>query len=230
MNILIVTATLSEIKPSLRFFEIQPQDNKFFYSKKFLDNNLSFLITGIGCYSMIYNLTKELLKNQYNIVINVGIAGAFDNKKIKLTDVVFVEQEEIGDLGIDNNGIFRTLFEEKFANPDQKPFTAGKLVSHFNEYFSILPHKKIVKSLTVNTVSGQKEKISLLTKKFDADIENMEGAAFFYICLQEQVPFVEMRAISNFVEPRSKENWEIMAAIQQLNDALRLFLFEVMKM
>ncbi len=228
MRILCVTATLAEIKPTLHFFEIQPQDNKFFYSKKFLDNEISFLIAGIGSHSIAYRLTKILNENKFDFVINAGIAGAY-NRKIKLTDVVFVEQEEFGDLGIDNNGVFTTLFEENFADPNTPPFTNGKLICPHKKYFSIIKHAKIVKSLTVGTVSGQNEKIKNLLDKFGADIENMEGAAFFYVCLLENVPFVEIRAISNFVEPRNKEKWEIMTAIMKLNDALRLFLFELMK-
>ena len=48
----------------------------------------------------------------------------------------------------------------------------------------------------------------------------MEGAAFFYACLMMQVPFLEIRSISNHVEPRNRAAWDIPLAIGQLNEVL----------
>ncbi len=48
----------------------------------------------------------------------------------------------------------------------------------------------------------------------------MEGAAFFYACLMTQAPFLQIRAISNYVEPRNKDNWNIPLAIDRLNEVL----------
>ena len=48
----------------------------------------------------------------------------------------------------------------------------------------------------------------------------MEGAAFFYVCLQEKIPFLQIRSISNYVEKRNKSNWNIPLAIDNLNVVL----------
>jgi futalosine hydrolase len=61
-------------------------------------------------------------------------------------------------------------------------------------------------------------------KKFDADIETMEGAAFFYSCLQLKIPFLQIRAISNFVEPRDKSKWNIPLALENLSTEIFDFL------
>jgi futalosine hydrolase len=53
----------------------------------------------------------------------------------------------------------------------------------------------------------------------------MEGAAFMQICLTEKIPFAELRAISNYVEPRNRENWKMKEAIENLNTVL-IALFE----
>ena len=45
----------------------------------------------------------------------------------------------------------------------------------------------------------------------------MEGAAFHYVCLQENIPFVQLRAISNFVGERDKSKWLMKEAIENLN-------------
>jgi futalosine hydrolase len=47
----------------------------------------------------------------------------------------------------------------------------------------------------------------------------MEGAAFHYVCLTEKVPFLQLRAVSNYVGERNKKNWNIKLAIENLNKA-----------
>jgi futalosine hydrolase len=55
-----------------------------------------------------------------------------------------------------------------------------------------------------------------LVNKYDPDIETMEGAAFFYICARECIPFISVRAISNMVERRDRKKWNIPLAIDNL--------------
>jgi futalosine hydrolase len=54
----------------------------------------------------------------------------------------------------------------------------------------------------------------------------MEGAAFFYACLQQQgLGFVQIRALSNYVEPRNRAAWQIPQAIEHLGQTVKdLFL------
>ena len=44
----------------------------------------------------------------------------------------------------------------------------------------------------------------------------MEGAAFMYACLMHDVPFAQVRAVSNAVEPRDRERWRIQEALAAL--------------
>jgi futalosine hydrolase len=55
----------------------------------------------------------------------------------------------------------------------------------------------------------------------------MEGAAFHYVCLMEQVPFIQFRAVSNYVAQRDKTKWKLKQAIQTLNDKLVFILQEL---
>jgi futalosine hydrolase len=48
----------------------------------------------------------------------------------------------------------------------------------------------------------------------------MEGAAFFYACEEANVDGLQVRAISNYVEKRNKENWNLALAVKNLNDWL----------
>ena len=57
-----------------------------------------------------------------------------------------------------------------------------------------------------------------------ADIESMEGAAFFECCLRQGVPFAEIRAVSNQVGERDHARWDIPLALKNLQTALETFL------
>jgi futalosine hydrolase len=107
MKILIVSATKDEI--------IGVFSNKNLVQNKQMPNlyeseKTDILISGIGTTYTAFNLTNILNKNLYKSVINIGIAGAY-NRNLKIGQVVVVKQDTFADLGIDDNGSFKTLDE-----------------------------------------------------------------------------------------------------------------------
>ncbi|MEQ1553301.1 MAG: futalosine hydrolase [Ferruginibacter sp.] len=198
MNILVVAATEVEIAPFLA------------------QNSLAdVLITGVGVPACMYALTKKLAQKKYDLVIQAGIAGTFKSKFL-LGKTFAVKKDLFADLGIHENAKFYTLFEKGFTHKDEPPFFKGKLVNATENFFSLTA----VNAITVNTVSDNYLINELYQTKYDADIESMEGAAFHYVCLQESVPFLQIRSISNFVGERVKTNWKMKESIQNLNDNL----------
>ena len=200
MKVLIVAATQFEIEP-------------------FLQRNATtdFLITGIGIPATIFHLTNKLLEKNYDLVINAGIAGSF-NDKISLAQVVFVKEDTFGDIGILENGNFNTLFESGFGNANDFPFTNGRLINNNADAAKLnLP---FAKAITVNRITDNVLELNNMQQKFSADIESMEGAAFHYVCLQKKISFLQIRAISNRVGERNKDNWEMKLAIRNLNNEL----------
>ena len=230
-KILITSATKFEIRGIADFINIKLNKNEKYYTAKYNENEISILITGIGSFQTIYNLTKHLNNNKYDFILNIGICGSF-NRNIKIGSVVNIIEEQFADFGIDDNGVFTNIFETNLINQNILPFKNGKLINNskfdtfrqFPNFHNNLQKIKSVKSITLNTVSGEKNKIKQLEKKFNADIENMEGAGFFYVCLLEKIPFAEIRAISNYIEPRNKDNWDIKLAINKLTKNLIRFL------
>ena len=49
-------------------------------------------------------------------------------------------------------------------------------------------------------------------------VESMEGAAFMYACLLRDLPFAQVRAVSNVVEPRNRDAWKMREAVTHLNE------------
>ena len=124
------------------------------------------------------------------------------NKDLKVGDVVEVTEEKISEIGYQDGDFF---FE----------FTDFKIETDFKN--KSLTDLKKVKSITVNTVHGNKESIAQTIKRLNPDIENMEGAAVFNFCNFFNTPCIQLRSISNYVEKRNKKKWNIPLAIQNLN-------------
>lgn len=208
MNILLASATTTEIKP---FIEQYRKDaNNFIHS-------IDVLITGIGLTATTYSLTKQLHIKRPDLVIQAGIAGCFD-RQTELGEVVLVKQDIVADLLVMEKKKPTTLFDLGLIKPNQFPFSRQWLVNK-SDFVKKLKGRK-VKGISVNEITTNKNRISLYKELFDPAIESMEGAALHYTCLSEKIPFLQIRAISNYVGERNKKNWKMKESIANLNKEL----------
>jgi futalosine hydrolase len=127
------------------------------------------------------------------------------------------------DTGIETAGGFQTLFEAGLEDPDRFPFSKGK-INAGNKFITMATSRlRPVNAITVSTVTGSALTIERLTAKFNPDIETMEGATFFYICSRERLNFLAFRGVSNRVEPRNRDKWNIPLALDNLSEKLKEF-------
>lgn len=210
MNILIAAATSLEIQPTIEFL----QQQNFSVQKK----DFTVLITGIGGMTTAYNLTKSFLQNRPDHSIQAGIAGSF-HSGIPIGSVVGVQEELLGDLGAEEGNHFKDIFDLGLIMENETPFNRKGLK---NPHLQKQPKYGIplVRSVGINEITTRKERIETLTKKYNPDIESMEGVSFHYVCLREKIPFIQIRAISNYVGERDKLNWNLNEAIKNLNKKL----------
>jgi futalosine hydrolase len=192
-----------------------------------LKKKINFLVTGIGMTATAYHLVKNNIK-KYNLAINIGVAGSF-KKEISLGEVVNVTSDCFADLGAEDKNSFLTLAEMGLQKKNKFPFRNERLFNLTSKKYPALKRLKTVNAITVNTVHGNEKSIKSTIKKYNPDIESMEGAAFFYVCMMEKVPCVQLRAISNYVERRNKNNWNIPLAINNLTEVTFDFLRTVLK-
>lgn len=197
MEALIVSATEKEIEPFLRS-----------------GPGPDVLITGVGTPATVYQLTRTLTRKRYDLAINAGIAGSFD-RRYSLGHVVQVISDGFADLGAEDHTDFLDIFQLGLADKDARPFTGGRLRNAFRVDGLDEAH-----GITVNTVHGNPVTIEASQSRFPATTESMEGAAFFYVCMLEEVPCLQLRAVSNYVEKRNRAGWNIPLAIASLNEAL----------
>lgn len=217
MNLLIAAATTLEIMPLLDHLHSYRVDKEERSYKKD-DFSIRIVITGIGCMNAAYSLGKYLSGHKPDLAIQAGIAGAF-RRNVSLGDVMLVKSDMMADLGAEDKGRFTDLFDLGFLNPDDYPFLQKRLIapSPDTSFLKKLPEAN---AITVNTVSGRPETIQKWTEKYHPDLESMEGAAFHYVCLMENIRFAQIRAISNYVETRNKSQWDIPLAVKKLNEIL----------
>lgn len=219
MKILIITSTFKEAELLPGRFNLLKEVNKNFNRYRYKDQQIDLLVTGIGSVMTVYALMKYITNNTYNLIVQLGIGGSY-SKKFQIGNAVNIVTEQFADLGIEDKNSFFTLFEKKIISADQFPYSGGKLINPLNFERKMISDIPQAEGITVNRVTGRRDTISLYSNKFSPDIESMEGAAFFYVCLIENIPFLELRGISNFVEERNRDLWDINSAVKSSNESL----------
>lgn len=217
MRILLVSATTFEIAPTVAWLrEIAKGTNANVL--EFDGVSIEVIFSGVGLTATAFALGHRFGSEDLpQLAIQAGVGGALD-PQLALGDVVRISRERFGDLGAeDTDGSFLSLSE--IGLPPGPPFDeAGWLVPPTAAH---LPFPDCT-GISVNQVSGAAATIkSRKEKSPEGQVESMEGAAFFYACMQAGVEPLQLRAISNYVEPRNRDGWRMGEAIQHLNEALQ---------
>jgi futalosine hydrolase len=207
MKVLIVSSTQAEISPLFEYHQLHSGAR-----------DIEFLFTGVGMVNLSITLTRKLSLNHYDLVILAGICGSF-HEKYQPGALIEITREAYGDLGAeDKDGSFLSLPDLGLLDPNAFPFENNWIVN--TNQSALTEGLPKVSSVTVNTTSGTQQTIDRITSIFHPDTESMEGAAFFQVCKSFDIPFIQIRSISNMVEPRNRESWKIKEAVLALNSFL----------
>jgi len=211
MNILIASATLTEIEPLLDKVEIQQNYNNAILEARHSNMTITFFISGVGMSAMSYCMGKAL-NDSYDLAFNIGIAGSF-SKKHELGQVLNVTHDIFSELGAEDGDKFLTL--KNLNLPGTSDINNNSVIKNF-----VIEQLPKVNGITVNTAHGNEQSIKKTIQRLNPDVESMEGAAFMYACKRESLPFVQIRSISNYVDRRNKENWNIPLALENLSSTM----------
>jgi futalosine hydrolase len=182
------------------------------------DSNFESLIAGVGMVATTFALTQRLTESNFDLVIDLGIAGSF-NPAFGIGFVVQVVSDRFSELGVEDNGRFIPADEMKLAKKENVFFEADIRIDSLPE----------ADGITVNRVHGTTETIDSIRQHLNPDIESMEGAAVAFVCQQFNIPWVQIRSISNKIEPRNRDAWNIPLAIQNLHTEVSKYLKMVSK-
>ncbi|MBT8762600.1 futalosine hydrolase [Desulfohalobiaceae bacterium Ax17] len=186
------------------------------------NKEVAFLVTGIGPLNASHKLTACVTEYNVSGVVNIGIAGSFDLNSLGLGDICVAKREIWPEFGlVTDDGIqARGLGFAQAAINGEKIWDvielSPELASKDLGVFLPMSWSRVI-SLTVAGVTGAQARARLLRQKYGAHIENMEGFALAYVCILRQIPFIEVRTISNLVGSRDKKDWNISLALKKLN-------------
>ena len=187
---------------------------------------VDFLVTGVGPVAAAVKLSSYLSDRSSDLsaVLNIGVGGGYPNSGLDILDLCVAGQEILGDLGI--------CMGDEIVDFDTAKLQATNRISMEGPLLSTV--EKILKSgsisysivnfITMNCCSGTEERGVYLQSKFLAACENMEGAAVAFACQEFQVPCVEIRCISNMVEDRNLDNWQLADASDKVCTVARVLL------
>lgn len=211
MRIVITAATTAEWMPT--FLNVNT-----LYTEESNRFKVSFHQSGVGMLSTAVSLTKLVLEDKPDLIIQAGIAGTFDTSLPPGTTIV-VNEEMMGDMGVQEDHKWKDIFDLKLEKSSYPPFEKRKLSNpHLTQYNLLkLPE---VSAVTVNEISTDLIRIHQLISKYNPTIESMEGAALHYVGRLMNVPFIQIRSISNYIGERNKNNWKLKEAIDNVNQTL----------
>lgn len=182
------------------------------------DTEIHLFVSGIGVPLTMFSLTQHLTSHNYDFLLQIGLAGSF-NKSLQNGDLLIVEEDAFADILINDNGDLISLHEVGLNDYNVFPFINNMLVPEIPFLFSkTLP---FCRSITVNTTSGSDLMAKQRLDKYECDIESMEGAAFFYVAMMNDIPCIQLRVVSNPVGNRNTKNWDIPLALENLYSFLK---------
>ena len=220
--IVAVTATANEMKAAFPDAPSVEQGGSVEYV--FQGRSLLLAVTGVGVVNAALAAGRLLSRTDISGVVNLGIAGSYDPGEYPLLSTCYAWQETWPEYGL--------LDEEGSVDPKGIGFAQGRAgkqtvwnrvklnpVNDADRMGLVLDDKWLrASSVTVSGVTGTPERAGWLKMSCNADMENMEGFALAYPCMQAGLPFVELRTLSNLVGSREAEDWDLKGALKALKD------------
>ena len=177
------------------------------------------LLTGIGPVESALQVTDFLARSQvpFEIVLNFGVAGAYIGNAAGagLLDICLAEREILGDLGICTGEQVAPLRLPGLEIIDSFSLVSPELQRTIMLLDAIGCPWYQGNFITVNGASGTRRRGDRLALEHDGLCENMEGAAVARVCRHFHLPLIELRCVSNLVEDRNPNNWQLAEACQR---------------
>ena len=192
-------------------------------AENFGDGDLRVHVLGVGKTNAAMHLPAALRALPgARAVLLFGVAGAYPGRHraapgpVKNGALCVVGSDRFGDEGVDTPKGFQDLKALNLG--DCGPFPANPRMAQQAAAALGVP---IVRGVTVSTCSGTDASSQRMHRRSGADIETMEGAAVAYVCRQVELPLLHIRAISNWTGDRERGDWNLGAAVEVVQRAVR---------
>lgn len=188
-----------------------------------------FCAGGMGKVNAAHAATLLLTAGETDALVIFGIGGAYPSSGAVSGDLAIAKEEIFGDEGVETGEGFK---DTEYIGI---PLTRTSSKTLFNIYpapDSLLnrsvqaignpPGRRVHTGsfITLSCCTGTSARARELEQRYHGLCENMEGAAAAQISLYHQVPWLEVRGISNLVEERNLSAWNIRGAAEAAQKAV----------
>ena len=177
---------------------------------------------GVGKINAAAATAVMIDRYQPQLVVNTGCAGAYIGSGLSIGSLVVASEEVLADDGVVILDGWKDLRYMNLPSVEQGDVCCHNLLPlsrHASEkamqladYYGVLLMRG--RFATVSTCSGTSQQGAELSGRWNALVENMEGAAVAQVCLRCGVDCLEIRGISNQVEERDLKKWDIPQAVE----------------
>ncbi len=167
--------------------------------------DVDLLVAGIGPVEAAARTAAALNVRRYSLVVNAGIAGAFD-PALAIGESVVVEQERL-ELDLETGAPLALPVGVDVCDctSSDARIVAALAAAGFRS----------VRGITVNRVTATDATAARL-RGAGAEVESMEGFSVLRAAELAGVRAVEVRGISNYAGPRANSRWDFDAGAQGL--------------
>jgi futalosine hydrolase len=162
-------------------------------------------------------------------IINFGIGGAYPSSNAKIGNVVVAKEEIAGDEGVLTLDGFK---DTAYIGIPLLRTSTSVIYTSYPARDSLVKQafQSLLKNLhgevhlgtfvTLSTCTGTTARARELEERYHGLCENMEGAAVAHVAELHNIPWLEVRGISNIVEDRDPQKWDIPSAAQAAQQAV----------
>lgn len=252
LDYLLITATDTEQEPVRARMEISGTDHPLtrpWRLGSLCGKTVLLIEGGVGLVNTAAALTLALTHHDPAVILQFGVGGAYVRSGLEVGDLAIATEECYGDTGvltpkgwIDLEKMGFPMIPARTGQTDAHGQAAGALKTPLYNRIPLdaglverirrslesgpesLSARRLVTGpfVTVQQCSGVQAVGDTLAARFGGICENMEGAAAAHVSAANDVPFVELRAISNRVVDRDLSQWDLPLAIRRCQQAVEM--------
>lgn len=204
--------------------------------------DVAVLVTGVGPLNAALGLGRLLeALPPVEGVVNLGVAGSFDTGTLPVGSVAAAGTEvwpEYGlrtEAGVDAAGLLFPVAQGPDGPIRDRIFLAPGNAAKAMQ-LTLPAHWAVAPFCTVSAVSADEATAAAIAARIPPPengltaraalpvpaLENMEGFALALGCLRAELPYLEVRAVSNPVGSRDKADWDLPGAFAALERVARV--------
>jgi futalosine hydrolase len=169
---------------------------------------VDMLVSGVGPVEAASAVAAALANDKYRLVVNAGIAGAFDGAAA-IGDGVVVSEERM-ELRLESGEAFSL---PRGASTVESVRSDASLVARLQAAgFAAL------RGVTVSRVTSSEATAQRLAQSLGAQVESMEGFAVLRAAERAGIAAIEVRGISNRCGARERSGWDFAAGVSGLRN------------